>query len=78
TTPDRLPLAGTVPGVEGLFVLGGLGSRGFCAAPLLAEHVAALATGAPSPLPAVLAARVDPLRNAIAGALVQPTGKADD
>ncbi len=77
TTPDRLPLAGAVPALEGLFVLGGLGSRGFCVAPLLAEHVAALATGAPSPLPADLAARVDPLRNAIAGALVQPIGKAD-
>ena len=34
-------------------------------------------TGAPSPLPGDLAARVDPLRNAIAGALVQPIGKAD-
>lgn len=77
TTPDRLPLAGAVRGAEGLFVLGGLGSRGFCVAPLLAEHVAALATGAPSPLPADLAARVDPLRNATAGALVQPFGKAD-
>ncbi len=77
TTSDRLPLAGAVPGVEGLFVLGGLGSRGFCAAPLLAEHVAALAVGAPSPLPAGLAARVDPSRKAVAGPLVQPIGKAD-
>src|SRR5690606_32641314 len=60
TTPARLPLAGeTAPG---LFVLTGLGSRGFCVAPLLAEHVAALAAGAPSPLPADLAARVDPKR----------------
>ena len=77
TTPDRLPLAGAVPGAEGLFVLGGLGSRGFCVAPLLAEHVAAVATGAPSPLPVDLAARVDPLRKAIAGPLVQPNDKAD-
>ncbi|MDZ4060046.1 MAG: tRNA (5-methylaminomethyl-2-thiouridine)(34)-methyltransferase MnmD [Brevundimonas sp.] len=77
TTPDRLPLAGALPGGQGLFVLGGLGSRGFCVAPLLAEHVAAVALGAPSPLPADLATRVDPLRNAIAGALVQPIGKAD-
>lgn len=77
TTPDRLPLAGALPDGAGLFVLGGLGSRGFCVAPLLAEHVAALALGVPSPLPADLAARVDPLRNAIAGALVQPIGKAD-
>ena len=77
TTPDRLPMAGAVPGREGLFVLGGLGSRGFCVAPLLAEHVAALATGTASPLPANLAARITPLRNAIAEALVQPIGKAD-
>ncbi|NEX95089.1 FAD-dependent cmnm(5)s(2)U34 oxidoreductase, partial [Caulobacter sp. 17J65-9] len=59
-TPDRLPLCGAVG--EGLFVLGGLGSRGFAAAPLLAEHVAALACGAPSPLPADLAARLEASR----------------
>ena len=78
TTPDRLPLAGAVPGAAGLFVLGGLGSRGFCVAPLLAEHVAALATGAPSPLPAGLAARIAPLRTATAAGLVQPIARADD
>jgi len=60
-TPDRLPLAGAT-GPAGLFVLSGLGSRGFAAAPLLAEHVAALATGAPSPLPQAMAALVDPAR----------------
>jgi tRNA 5-methylaminomethyl-2-thiouridine biosynthesis bifunctional protein len=52
-TPDRLPIAGAVQ--PGLFVLGGLGSRGFALAPLLAEHVAAVALGAPSPLPRTLA-----------------------
>jgi tRNA 5-methylaminomethyl-2-thiouridine biosynthesis bifunctional protein len=63
TTPDRLPIAGPEPdGRDGLFVLTGLGSRGFAMAPLLAEHVAALALGAPSPLPAPLAALVDPGR----------------
>jgi tRNA 5-methylaminomethyl-2-thiouridine biosynthesis bifunctional protein len=77
TTPDRLPLAGPVPATEGLFVLGGLGSRGFCAAPLLAEHVAALATRAPSPLPADLAARVAPQRPGIATGLVHPVGRVD-
>lgn len=61
-TPDFLPLAGAVEGMEGVFLLSGLGSRGFCAAPLLAEHVAALASGAPSPLPATLQAIVDPAR----------------
>jgi len=61
-TPDFLPLAGVAEGAEGLFLLTGLGSRGFCAAPLLAEHVAALATGAPSPLPQSWQEIVDPHR----------------
>ncbi|MBP7650695.1 MAG: tRNA (5-methylaminomethyl-2-thiouridine)(34)-methyltransferase MnmD [Phenylobacterium sp.] len=63
TTADRLPLAGAAPQADaGLFLLGGFGSRGFCLAPLLAEHVAALALGAPSPLPAGLTELVDPAR----------------
>ena len=61
-TPDHLPLAGPAPDAEGVFVLSGLGSRGFCLAPLLAEHVAALAMDAPSPLPADLADLVAPDR----------------
>lgn len=61
-TGDRLPLAGAVPGAPGRYILSGLGSRGFVVAPLLAEHVAALALGAPSPLPADVAATVDPDR----------------
>ena len=76
-TPDRLPLAGAGSDAPGLFVLGGLGSRGFCAAPLLAEHVAALAVGAPSPLPAALARRVDPARFVKAAPLAQPRAGAD-
>ena len=59
-TPDHLPIAGELE--PGLFALGGLGSRGFSLAPLLAEHVAALALGAPSPLPAPLARIVGPGR----------------
>lgn len=62
TTPDRLPLAGAAPGRDGLFLLTGFGSRGFAMAPLLAEHVAALALAAPSPLPAPFAALVAPDR----------------
>jgi tRNA 5-methylaminomethyl-2-thiouridine biosynthesis bifunctional protein len=66
-TPDHLPLAGPAPdgpsgALGGLFVLAGFGARGFTLAPLLAEHVAAQALGAPSPLPADLAAIVDPSR----------------
>jgi tRNA 5-methylaminomethyl-2-thiouridine biosynthesis bifunctional protein len=64
TTPDRMPLAGQVG--EGLYVLGGLGSRGFATAPLLAEHLAAQVTGAPSPLPLDLQRLADPARPALA------------
>ncbi len=60
TTPDHLPLCGEVE--PGLWVLGGLGSRGFLMAPLLAEHVAATVAGSPSPLPRSLARRLDPAR----------------
>jgi tRNA 5-methylaminomethyl-2-thiouridine biosynthesis bifunctional protein len=60
TTPDRLPYAGAIG--EGLFVLAGFGSRGFSLAPLLAEHVAALALGAPSPLRTDLGNLVAPER----------------
>ncbi|HWE44727.1 MAG TPA: tRNA (5-methylaminomethyl-2-thiouridine)(34)-methyltransferase MnmD [Caulobacteraceae bacterium] len=59
-TRDRLPMAGAFE--TGLFGLCGLGSRGFTAAPLLAEHVAALATRTPSPLPKTLGTLVAPAR----------------
>jgi len=59
-TPDRMPIAGAVD--ADLYVLGGLGSRGFTTAPLLAEHVAALIAGTASPLPADLRALIDPSR----------------
>jgi tRNA 5-methylaminomethyl-2-thiouridine biosynthesis bifunctional protein len=46
----------------GLWILGGLGSRGFTTAPLLGEHLAASLLGRASPLPAGLAALVEPTR----------------
>jgi tRNA 5-methylaminomethyl-2-thiouridine biosynthesis bifunctional protein len=61
-TPDYLPLAGPVAGSMGLFVLAGLGGRGFSLAPLLGEAVAAEALGAPSPLSRALTHLVDPRR----------------
>ncbi len=61
-TRDRMPLAGAVPGQPGLYILGGLGSRGFTTAPLLAEHLASRLAGAPSPLPLDLQRLVDPSR----------------
>jgi tRNA 5-methylaminomethyl-2-thiouridine biosynthesis bifunctional protein len=64
TTADHLPLAGAVPDApgQGLFVLGALGGRGFCLAPLLAEHLAARILGLPSPLPRGLSELVEPAR----------------
>jgi tRNA 5-methylaminomethyl-2-thiouridine biosynthesis bifunctional protein len=59
-TPDRLPIAGAL--AEGLFALTGFGSRGFSLAPLLAEHVTALALGAPSPISRAAADLVAPDR----------------
>jgi tRNA 5-methylaminomethyl-2-thiouridine biosynthesis bifunctional protein len=62
-TADHLPLAGAVPDApQGLFVLGGLGGRGFCLAPLLAEHLTARILTVPSPLPRGLSDLVQPSR----------------
>ena len=60
TTADHLPLAGET--ASGVFVLGGLGGRGFSLAPLLAEHVVARMLNIPSPLPRPLARLVAPER----------------
>ncbi len=62
TTPDRLPICGAVAAQPGVWVLTGLGSRGFCLAPLLAEHLAASIAGTPSPLPSDFADRLSPRR----------------
>lgn len=60
TTPDRAPLAGIRD--DGALVLTGLGSRGFCLAPLLAEHLIARMLDLPSPLPRHLSHPLDPGR----------------
>ena len=63
TTPDHLPLAGAAgPELAGLYLLTGMGSRGFALAPLLGEHVAALVLDHASPLPRDLAELVNPDR----------------
>ena len=64
---DRLPIAGAAsPKASqegpGFFVLGALGSRGFTTAHWLAEHVACLACGEPSPLERDVSAAVSPKR----------------
>lgn len=60
TIRDYLPLAGHVR--DNVWMLGGLGSRGFLTAPLLAECIADRMTGAAPPLPPDLMAAVDPNR----------------
>jgi tRNA 5-methylaminomethyl-2-thiouridine biosynthesis bifunctional protein len=57
---DNFPIVGQA--APGLFLLGALGGRGFTLAPLLAEHLAALALGAPSPLPGRLSQLLAPGR----------------
>ena len=44
-TPDRRPLAGPLPGVEGLWVIVGMNGLGFMRAPAVGQLVAALMTG---------------------------------
>ncbi|MDX5297737.1 MAG: bifunctional tRNA (5-methylaminomethyl-2-thiouridine)(34)-methyltransferase MnmD/FAD-dependent 5-carboxymethylaminomethyl-2-thiouridine(34) oxidoreductase MnmC, partial [Gammaproteobacteria bacterium] len=46
----------------GLYVLGGLGSKGLATAPLLAEYVADLLTGQPTSLDIDLVSRIHPAR----------------
>lgn len=60
--PDRLPLAGPIPGSEGLYGLLGLGSRGLVYAPLCAELLACQIEGEPLPLERDLVAALDPAR----------------
>ena len=50
------------PVVPGLWVLGGLGSRGLTAAPLAAESIAADMLGEPPPLPRYLQQAISPAR----------------
>lgn len=60
TIRDYIPLAGEF--YDNLFVLGGLGSRGFMTAPLLADLVADQISDVPLPLEAELVKALDPTR----------------
>ena len=60
TTPDRQPMAGALG--KGLYILGGLGSRGMVTAPILAEALAADICGEASPLDTAMRRAVDPFR----------------
>jgi tRNA 5-methylaminomethyl-2-thiouridine biosynthesis bifunctional protein len=58
----RLDQARRVPRLPGLFVLGGLGSRGLTWGPLAGEVLAAWIEGAPMPLEGDLLDAIDPAR----------------
>jgi sarcosine oxidase subunit beta len=50
-TPDRRPLLGAVPEVDGLFLAAGFSGHGFMIAPAVGEGLAAAVTGAATDLP---------------------------
>ena len=72
--PDRAPIAGPIPDAStaslgapidrlaGLYLLGGLGARGFLLAPLLGETVVSALMGETAPLDAEALAAIDPAR----------------
>jgi tRNA 5-methylaminomethyl-2-thiouridine biosynthesis bifunctional protein len=69
TTRDRLPFAGAPPAAEsaeercdGVRMIGGLGSRGYLWAPLLAEMIASAAFGEPAPVERIVSEALDPDR----------------
>lgn len=79
TTQDRLPFAGAQPGeapTQHVRLIGGLGSRGWLWAPLLAEMVASEAFGEPAPCEAFVAAALSPDRFRQRGLRRQPSGAA--
>ena len=63
TCHDRLPLVGTlIPELPSLLVCTALGSRGLSMSGVLAEHLCALITHEPSPLPKRLVQAIGPDR----------------
>jgi len=59
-TRDYLPVVGQVD--EGIYLLTGLGARGFCLAPLLAKALLKQIIGVPSALPRIAKKLLDPRR----------------
>ncbi|HTM83144.1 FAD-dependent 5-carboxymethylaminomethyl-2-thiouridine(34) oxidoreductase MnmC [Asticcacaulis sp.] len=59
-TRDYLPVVG--PADDGIYLLTGLGARGFCLAPLLAKALLNHITGVPSALPLIAKNLLDPRR----------------
>lgn len=61
-SPDRLPIVGAIDHARRLFALSGFGARGLVWSMLVAEHLACVLEGEPSPLTHDLAEAIDPAR----------------
>ena len=59
---DKLPLTGQYKDNKNVFLLGGLGSRGFCYGPILGDHIASLISNNVSPLEKIIADSLEPNR----------------
>ena len=59
---DKLPLTGQYNDNKNVFLLGGLGSRGFCYGPILGDHIASLISNNVSPLEKIIADSLEPNR----------------
>jgi D-arginine dehydrogenase len=60
--PDRLPVVGFAPDLEGFFWLAGQGGAGLQTAPAMAAVVGSLVSGAASPVPGLDPATLSPAR----------------
>jgi D-hydroxyproline dehydrogenase subunit beta len=61
-TDDGRPLVGPVPGIDGLYVAAGHGPWGISTGPASGRHLADIIAGVRDPVPAWVAAAVDPIR----------------
>ena len=59
---DKLPLTGQYNDNKNVFLLGGLGSIGFCYGPILGDHIASLISNNVSPLEKIIADSLEPNR----------------
>lgn len=62
TLPDRLPVAGPLPGLANIYLLGGFGARGIMLSPLLAEILACQICQEPLPLSQALHNKISAAR----------------
>lgn len=64
-TRDYLPIVGAVPHLNNVWVMAGLGSKGFCFAPICAELLCAQMLGECLPLPTTVVKQLDVMRTGL-------------